>query len=70
MTSGAARPSRSASTGGGMSGVFTSNCGTAGSKSVIEVGTGARSYFGGRSDASARISTAPDDGSEHAGTAG
>ena len=48
------QPTRSASTVAGMSGVEASNCRTAGSNGVNEVGTGGRTYFGGRSDVSAR----------------
>ena len=48
------QPTRSAITVAGMSGVVTSSCRTNGSNGVNDVGTAARSYFGGRSDANAR----------------
>ena len=48
------QPTRSAITVAGMSGVVLSNARTSGSNGSNEVGTGGRSYFGGRSEANAR----------------
>ena len=48
------QPTRSASTVAGMSGVAASSWATSGSNGLNAVGTAARSYFGGRSQANAR----------------
>lgn len=48
------QPTRSAITVAGMSGVVASSCFTSGSNAANAVGTGARSYFGGPSEATAR----------------
>ena len=48
------QPTRSAITVAGISGCSASNARTRGSNGVNDVGTGLRSYFGGRSDAIAR----------------
>ena len=48
------QPTRSAITVAGMSGVTFNSCRTSGSNGVNAVGTAARSYFGGRSEATAR----------------
>ena len=48
------QPTRSAITVAGMSGVVASSCRTNGSNGVNDVGTAGRSYFGGRSEATAR----------------
>jgi hypothetical protein len=52
------QPTRSASTVDGMSGVTLSSWATSGSNGVNDVGTAARSYFGGRSQANARATVA------------
>ena len=53
-----AQPTRSAMTVPGMSGCSISNCLTNGSNGVNAVDTAGRSYFGGRSDATARATVA------------
>ena len=55
------QPTRSAITVAGMSGVVASSCRTSGSNGVNDVGTAGRSYFGGRSEANARVDRRPTD---------